>query len=287
MAVFVLDMVFNGVVYDENKANLEEEIRRLRSIRGQLTLRYRTLRKDHENDILQCRTLLRQLRSQFTDQEQQILTQSREMEAIVFSESEIMTNLFHEMIIPAKSHTTPRYSKNLYYAAVVILFRPCSAYEFVRTFLSLPSLRAIYVYFWSALAASRDCLQSLDAMIAYLSVQIAHSPELVEGSVLAIDAISCSNRFIGMKHVDISEIAYLFAFYLQPINPNIKCCLLFVIESESGIGNERIQTKSVKSSHGYNHRFPADSLPQTADRHFTNATEVLWIFGSPFIDNSD
>jgi hypothetical protein len=46
-----------------------------------------------------------------------------------------------------------------------------------------------------------------------------------------------------MKHVDLSEIVYLFVIYLQPINPNIKCCPLFVIESESGIGNERIQTK--------------------------------------------
>jgi hypothetical protein len=54
MVVFVLEMVFNGVVYDENRANLEEEIRRLRSIRGQLTRRCRTLRKDHENDLLQC-----------------------------------------------------------------------------------------------------------------------------------------------------------------------------------------------------------------------------------------
>jgi hypothetical protein len=80
-------------------------------------------------------------------------------------------------------------------------------------------------------------------MIAYLSVQITHSPELIERSVLAINAISCSNTFLGMKHVDLSEIAYLFVIYLQPINPNIKRCPLFVIESESGIRNERIQTK--------------------------------------------
>jgi hypothetical protein len=46
-----------------------------------------------------------------------------------------------------------------------------------------------------------------------------------------------------MKHVDLSEIAYLFVIYLQPINPNIKYCPLFVIKSESGIRNERIQTK--------------------------------------------
>jgi hypothetical protein len=30
---------------------------------------------------------------------------------------------------------------------------------------------------------------------------------------------------------------------MQLINPNIKCCLLFVIESPSGIGNERIQAQ--------------------------------------------
>jgi hypothetical protein len=75
--------------------------------------------------------------------------------------------------------------------------------------------------FGLALAASRDRLQSLYAMIAYLSVQIARSPELIEGSVLAIDAISCSNTFLGMKHIDLSEIAYLLVIYLQSINPNI------------------------------------------------------------------
>jgi hypothetical protein len=78
-------------------------------------------------------------------------------------------------------------------------------------------------------------------MIAYLSVQIALSPELTAGCVFAIDAISCSNTFIGMRRINMSDIAYLFVLYLQPINPNIKCCSLFVIESLSGIGNERIQ----------------------------------------------
>jgi hypothetical protein len=243
MADFVLDLVFNGVVYDENRANLEKEIRRLRSMRGQLTHRCRTLRKDHENDLLQYRTLSRQLQSRFADQEQQMLTQSRQMEMIVSSESEIRANLFREIITLAKSHTTPRYSKNLYYAAVVILFRSCSTYEFMRNFLPLPSSRAAYALFWSVLAPSCDRLQSLDAMIACLSVQIAHSSELIEGSSLAIDAISCSNTFLGMKHVDLFEIEYLFVIYLQPINPNIKYCPPFVIESESGIGNERIQTK--------------------------------------------
>jgi hypothetical protein len=113
----------------------------------------------------------------------------------------------------------------------------------VRTFLRLPSPRAVYAHFWSALAVSRDRLQSLDAMIAYLSVQIAGSPRLIKDSVLAIDAVSCSNTFLGITHVYLSEIAYLFVIYLQPINPNSKCCLLLVIESESSIGNERIQTK--------------------------------------------
>jgi hypothetical protein len=144
------------------------------------------------------------------DQEQQILTQSREIEMIVSSEWEIKANLFHEMITLTKSHTIPVHSKNLYYAAVVILFRLRSTSEFVRTFLPLPSPRAVYARFRSALAVSRARLKSLDAMITYLSVQIAHSPELIEGSVLAIYAISCSKAFLGMKHVDLSEIAYLF-----------------------------------------------------------------------------
>jgi hypothetical protein len=79
MAILVLYMVFNGAVYDENSANLEET-RRLRSMREQLTRGCRTLRKDSENDLLQCQILMRQLRSRFADQEQQILTQSREMD---------------------------------------------------------------------------------------------------------------------------------------------------------------------------------------------------------------
>jgi hypothetical protein len=175
------------------------------------------------------------------------------METIVSPESEIRANLFREMIILAKSHTTLCYSKNLYYAAVVILFRLCSTYESVRTFLPLPSPRAVHTLFWSALAASRDCLQSLDALIACLSVQIAHSRELIEGPVRGIDAISCLNTFLGMKHVDLSETAYLFVIYLQPINPNIKCCSLFVIETEPASEMRGFKQKSMKSTHGYNH----------------------------------
>jgi hypothetical protein len=103
--------------------------------------------------------------------------------------------------------------------------------------------RAVYSHFESAVAASRGRLQSLDAMTAYLSVQIALGSELTAGCVFAIDAISCSNTFIGMRCLDMSDIADLFVLYLQPINPNIKCCPLLVIESPSGIGNERIQAQ--------------------------------------------
>jgi hypothetical protein len=130
------------------------------------------------------------------------------MEMIVSSEWETRANLFREMTTLAKSHATPRYSKNLDYAAVVILFRSCSTDEFVRTFLPLPSPRAVYAHFRSVLGASRDRLHSLDAMIAYLSVQIAYSSELIEGSVLAIDAICCSNTFLGtIAHTDIVQEA--------------------------------------------------------------------------------
>jgi hypothetical protein len=147
------------------------------------------------------------------------------------------------MIDLAKPHTISRYSKNLYYAAIVILFRSRSTYEFLCTFLPLPSPMAVYSHFGSALTATRGRLQLLEAMITYLSVQIALSPELMAGCVFAIDAISCSNTFIGMGHIDISDVAGLFVLYLQPINPNIKCCPLFVIESPSGIGSERIQVE--------------------------------------------
>jgi hypothetical protein len=121
MAVFVLDMVFNGIIDDKDRSNLEEEIRRLRPMRGQLTCRCRTLRNEHENDLSQCRTLRRQLRSQLAGQEQQIIIYSRETEKIVSSESEIRANLFREMIDLAKPHTILRYSKNFYYDAIVIL----------------------------------------------------------------------------------------------------------------------------------------------------------------------
>jgi hypothetical protein len=121
MAVFVLDMVFNVVIYDEDRSNLEKEIGRLRSMRGQLTRRCRTLRKEHENDPSQYRTVLRQLRSQLAGQEQQIVIHSREMEKIASSELEIKANLFREMIDLPKPHTIPRYSKNLHYAVIVIL----------------------------------------------------------------------------------------------------------------------------------------------------------------------
>jgi hypothetical protein len=139
------------------------------------------------------------------------------------------------MIDLVKPQTSPRDSKNLYYAAVVIMFRSRSTYEFLRTFLPLPSPRAVYSHFGSARAASRGRLQSLDAMIAYLSVQIALSPELTAGCVCAIDAISCSNTFMGTRRIDMSDIAYLFLLYLRPINLNIKCYRLFVIESPAWV----------------------------------------------------
>jgi hypothetical protein len=147
------------------------------------------------------------------------------------------------MIDLAKPHTIPRYSKNLYYAIIVILFRSRSTDEFLRTFLPLPSPRAVYSHFGPALTASGGRLQSLDATIASLSVQIALSPDLIAGCVFAIDVISCSNIFIRMRRIDMSDITYLFVLYLQLFNPNIKCCPLFVIESPSGLGNERIQAQ--------------------------------------------
>jgi hypothetical protein len=103
---------------------------------------------------------------------------------------------------------------------------------------------------------------------------------------LQIDAISRPNTFIGMRRIDMSDIAYLFMLYLQPINPNIKCCPLFMIESPSSIGNERDQAQIDEILALIQSLIPADSLPQTATDHTTSATKHSWTFGSQFIMDS-
>jgi hypothetical protein len=46
---------------------------------------------------------------------------------------------------------------------------------------------------------------------------------------------------MAIKYIEMSDAAYLFVVYLQPLSPNVKCYPLFVIKNESGTGNARIQ----------------------------------------------
>jgi hypothetical protein len=92
----------------------------------------------------------------------------------------------------------------------------------------------------------RDCkarLKSLDEVEPYLVSQIAHRPDIANGVVLAVDAISCANTFVGMKHIEEGKAAYLFVVYFQPLTPTAKCSPLFVLESQSGLADKNIHTE--------------------------------------------
>jgi hypothetical protein len=80
----------------------------------------------------------------------------------------------------------------------------------------------------------------------YLSSQIGIRNEIAEGAVLAVDAVSCTNTFIGVKKVDCSEVGYLFVVLLQPATPSARCAPLFLIEGTSGIENQRTQGSTEK-----------------------------------------
>jgi hypothetical protein len=69
MVGFVLELAFSSIVYDRNRDSLEEEITRLRSMRGKLTRRCRTLKKESADELSECHTMMHQLRSLVADQE--------------------------------------------------------------------------------------------------------------------------------------------------------------------------------------------------------------------------
>jgi hypothetical protein len=107
--------------------------------------------------------------------------------------------------------------------AVLLLFRSRSSYEFLRNILPLPAPSTIYEHFHEDLNNSVNRLTSVDQIGPYLDSRITQHPEIAEAAVFAVDAISCTNTFIGMKQVEKGKIAYLFVVYLQPLNPKVKC----------------------------------------------------------------
>ena len=254
MAVFALEIGCKGVVYEENTiakladrtnvvAGLEDEVARLNSLRGRLTRTCRTIHRQNDEEIAAMRQELRVLRSRVAELDEQLSISGAQMDQTVSSPSEVRANVFREMITLARSTGSPRYSFHLYYMGVVILYRSPSTYDFLRQFLPLPSPVSIYHHFQGPMTASLARLREPDLVTQFLSKEIELHEELSQGVVVAVDAISCSNCFVGMKKVYRRDTAYLFVLYLQPLSPQLKCTPLFVIESDSGIGNDAIQAK--------------------------------------------
>jgi hypothetical protein len=254
MAVFVLEIACKGVVYDAKTvakladgakalSKLEADVAHLKSLRGRLTRKCRTIHDQNDTATAALRQELHDLRSHVAELEDELSTSEGELERTVSSKSAVRADVFREMIKLARSNGSPRYSNHLYYMAVVILYRSPSTYDFLRQFLPLPSPVSIYHHFQVQMTNSLARLQTLELVIPFLSTQIELHPELSKGAVVAVDAISCSNAFVGMKKVDRGNTAYLFVCHLQPLSPRLKCTPLFVMESESGIGNDAIQAK--------------------------------------------
>jgi hypothetical protein len=245
MAVFVLEMAFARVVYDAATIDRQEaQIARLRSLRGKLTRRCRTRKEEYEAEIAALTIEVRQLRNEVAQLQKALSAKENAEKPIFYSDSQIWADVFCEMIELAQMpKEARRYSDHLYYVAVVILFRSASTFEFLRHFLPLPSAVSVYAEFHDPVNASLDRLQSVDKIVPFLCNQIELDKEIADGVTLAVDAVSCSNVFVGMKHVQRSEIAYLFVVYLQPLCPDVKCVPLFVIPTPEGIGNPIIQRK--------------------------------------------
>jgi hypothetical protein len=160
MAMFVLEIGFKGVVCDTKTIEkLEDEITRLRSLRGRLTRTCRTIREENDREMASMREQLRQLRSQVARLEEELSMKEGEIERTISSKSEVRIHVFREMIELARRNGPRRYSDHLYYMAVGIRFRSASTYDFVREFLPVPSPVAIYHHFHVALTASLARLQ--------------------------------------------------------------------------------------------------------------------------------
>jgi hypothetical protein len=214
MAVFILELAFSSIVYDKNRDSLEEEITRLKSMRRKLTRRYRTLKKESTDELSQCHTVMHQLRSLVADQEERLVTKNEKMKLSHCLKSEARANPFDEIVELAQTQGVRRYLNNLYYMAVVIMFCSRSTYQLLRNFIPLPSRTSGYAHFGATLRMSRSRLESLDQVVVFVSSRITRHPDIAARSLLAVDAISCSNTFVAMKRLEMSDAAYLFVVYL-------------------------------------------------------------------------
>jgi hypothetical protein len=220
--------------------NLLDEIDKLRSTKGKLLHNIRVMHERFDDYVAQNRVDRSGLFCKIRMLEE-LGGGTIDMDALVASESQVRADVFRELVQLALHAQPPHYSDRLYDLAVVLMFRSRSSYEFLRLFLPLPATSSIYYHFRDALKDSADRLKSLDQVGAYLDSRIERYPEIASGVVLGVDAISCANTFVGMKHVAESEVAYLFVVYLQPVIPGPKCSPLFIIESKSGMADDEVQ----------------------------------------------
>jgi hypothetical protein len=234
-AAFVLELIFSGVLDDKTAVdNLEEEIAALKSLRGRLTRICRTMKAQHSEAASTAKAEIHQLRAQLARQEKHRLAEIGEL--ALSEQFQTRTAILKELIELAKGEAANRYSQQLYHMLVRVLFRSYSAYKFLRNFLTLPSPTAIYSHFHDQIDASLARLTHVELVGEYLSSQISTHPVFA-------DAVSCSNSFIGVKKVEHSDTGHLFVVLLQPVSSAVRCSPLFVIKSQSGTGNQTIQTE--------------------------------------------
>jgi hypothetical protein len=250
MARFVMDMAIGNVVClnrQKSREQLAEQVSSLESTRGKLMHDCRQIKAwyearldDLQRQLSRTRRDLRKLEESIPDYTQEYFVDLRTVRP---SRSAVRTEVFHEMVRLAQ-HEERHYTNHHYYMALLLLFRSRSSYEQIHTqFFPSPAPSSIYSHFHLQLDSSLRRLKSLDTVEPYLLGRILSEPQLLDGAVLAVDAVSCSSTFIGMKHVDKGKVAYLFVVYLQPLRPEVKCTPLFIIESESGMATTEVQKK--------------------------------------------
>jgi hypothetical protein len=101
MIIFVLEVAASRVVYRrvvENVAEVEEEMGDLKSVRGQLMRRCRTLKEDHRKYLSQIRIRLSNLTAQLQKEREESVNLALGMKSIISSDSEVRADVFLEMI---------------------------------------------------------------------------------------------------------------------------------------------------------------------------------------------
>jgi hypothetical protein len=155
MVAFILEMVSRtGVYHSATVSNLENIIADLKSLRGRLTRRCRTLKDQHLQAAGMARIEIYQLRSGLAHQEKQFLREANEPKNVLSEKIETRLSILSELTKLAEGEGANRYYDTLYEMSVRILFRSYSSYVFLRNLLTLLSPTLIYNCFNSEADAS-------------------------------------------------------------------------------------------------------------------------------------